>query len=77
VHVDVSQFIDVDAERARLTKQQGELAGRIKGLESKLANENFVSRAPADVVQAQRDTLADVRGQLESVEEALAKLAMR
>ena len=75
VHLDVSRFIDVEAEKARLTKQLDQLRGHAKSLEAKLANENFVSRAPAEVVQQQRDKLAEVRAQAESVQAALAKLA--
>jgi valyl-tRNA synthetase len=74
VHVDVSQFIDVEAERKRLEKQRGELAKHAASLESKLANKNFVDRAPADVVEQQRAKLAEVQGQLASVTAALAKL---
>jgi valyl-tRNA synthetase len=74
VHVDVSRFIDVDAERARLSKERDQLAGRITGIEKKLANENFVSRAPTDVVQQQRDSLVELGQQRASVEAALAKL---
>jgi valyl-tRNA synthetase len=75
VHVDVSAFFDVDAEKARLTKEIANLRGHADSLEKKLANENFVSRAPADVVQQQRDKLVEVRGQAEAAEAALAKLA--
>jgi valyl-tRNA synthetase len=73
--VDVSRFLDVGAETARLAKQLEQLRGHAKSLEAKLGNENFVSRAPAEVVQQQRDKLAEVRGQIASVESAQAKLS--
>jgi valyl-tRNA synthetase len=74
VHVDVSRFIDVDAEKARLAKQLEQLRGHAKSLEAKLANENFVSRAPAEVVQQQRDKRAEIHGQIDSTMAALEKL---
>ncbi|MCA9235883.1 MAG: class I tRNA ligase family protein, partial [Planctomycetales bacterium] len=74
VHVDVSAFFDADAEIARLEKEEQQLAGFAKSLSAKLANENFVSRAPAEVVQQQRDKLAEVEGQIVAVAAALAKL---
>jgi valyl-tRNA synthetase len=74
VHVDVSRFIDVEAERSRLEKQRNELAKFAASIEKKLANKSFVDRAPADVVQQQRDKLAEVNGQLASVQAALGKL---
>jgi valyl-tRNA synthetase len=74
VHVDVSQFFDPAAERVRLTKEVGQLQGLQKSIEAKLANENFVTRAPADVVQQQRDKLTEIAAQLESAAAALAKL---
>ena len=74
VHVDISAFIDVDAERQRLEKQAGDLQRHIASMEKKLGNENFVSRAPAEVVEQQRTKLAEVQEQAASVEAALAKL---
>ncbi|MCH7751210.1 MAG: class I tRNA ligase family protein, partial [Planctomycetes bacterium] len=74
VHVDISAFFDVDAERARLEKERDQLAKFTKSIAGKLGNENFVSRAPAEVVQAERDKLAEAGEQLAAVEAALAKL---
>jgi valyl-tRNA synthetase len=48
--------------------------GLIKAKEGKLRNESFVSRAPANVVQAERDGLAQLQEQLASVRAALAAL---
>jgi valyl-tRNA synthetase len=74
VHVDVSRFIDVGAERKRLEKQRDDLTKFVKSIDAKLSNAAFVDKAPADVVQQQRDKRAELAAQLESVEAALAKL---
>jgi valyl-tRNA synthetase len=75
VHVDVSRFIDVCAERKRLEKDRDNLIKQIGSIDGKLSNKGFVDKAPAEVVQQQRDKLTELRGQLASVEAALAKLA--
>jgi valyl-tRNA synthetase len=75
VHVDVSRFIDTKAERKRLEKERDNLVKQIGSIEAKLANKNFVEKAPAEVVDQQRAKLDELRGQLGSVEAALAKLA--
>jgi valyl-tRNA synthetase len=74
VHVDVSRFIDVKAERGRLNKERDNIAKQMAGIEVKLANPGFVDRAPAEVVQQQRDKLDELRSQLASAEAALKKL---
>jgi valyl-tRNA synthetase len=74
VYVDLAGLIDVEAERQRLDKQRQRLEGTIAGKEKKLANAGFVSRAPAEVVQRERDSLDQLRDQLKSVSESLAGL---
>jgi valyl-tRNA synthetase len=74
VYVDISQFIDVEAEQKRLTGEQEKLTKFAASIEGKLNNEKFVSGAPAEVVQQQRDKLAEVKEQLASIETALAGL---
>ena len=46
----------------------------IKSIDAKLSNAAFVDKAPADVVQQQRDKRAELAAQLESVDAALKKL---
>jgi valyl-tRNA synthetase len=75
VHVDVSRFIDAKAESKRLEKERDNLLKQIGSIDGKLANKNFVERAPAEVVDQQRAKLDELRGQLASVEAALKKLA--
>ena len=50
VELDLSGAIDVAAERARLDKDLAAARKELEQTEAKLANENFVNKAPADVV---------------------------
>ena len=74
VHVDLAGLIDVEAEVSRLEKQAEKIAGMIAGKESKLANQGFVQRAPADVVHKERESLTQLREQLATVRASLASL---
>ena len=44
------------------------------GHERKLSNESFVAKAPPEVVEQVRETLAGLRKQLQGVEEAIRQL---
>jgi valyl-tRNA synthetase len=74
VQVDVSRFIDVGAERKRLEKDRENIAKQLKSIDGKLSNKGFVDKAPAEVIQQQRDKLTELREQLASVEAAMKKL---
>lgn len=74
VHLDLEKFIDVDAELSRLEKLLEQLVKQITGKESKLSNENFVARAPAEVVEKERATLNDLLSQRDSVTGDISKL---
>lgn len=76
VHVDLSRFIDVGAEQKRLEKERDNLTKQITSIDAKLGNKGFVDKAPAAVVQQQREKLAELRGQLTSIEAALMKLGI-
>ncbi len=76
VHVDVSAFIDVEAEQKRLTKLRDEKTKFIASMTAKLANEKFVASAPPEIVQGQRDKLAETEAELASIVAALEKLSL-
>jgi valyl-tRNA synthetase len=57
-----------------LEKERDQLVKFTKSIAGKLGNENFVSRAPAEIVQTERDKLSEAGEQLAAVEAALAKL---
>ncbi len=70
----VADFIDVAAERARLGKEVGSLASDIDRTAKKLANADFVARAPEEVVEENRERLADAQAAKAKLEAALARL---
>ena len=67
--------VDVAAERARLGKESDKLAKEIGGLERKLANEGFLAKAPAAVVEEQRERLADALALRDKLSAALDRLS--
>ena len=64
VYVDLADLIDVPAEIARKKQEVEKLTGFIAAKEKKLTNASFVDRAPADVVQKERDSLKELQDQL-------------
>ncbi len=66
--------IDVAAEKERLGKEVTRLSGEIAKANGKLNNENFVSRAPIEVVEQEKVRLVEFTSQLEKIEAQLAKL---
>ena len=74
VYLPMSDLVDAEKERARLQAEEKRLSGEIGRLTGKLANEGFVSKAPAAVVEGERAKLARYRENLEGVRAALQKL---
>ncbi len=58
--VPLSGAVDLQGELARLDKEIGKIDKDLITTSQKLANESFVSRAPADVVQKERDRLIEM-----------------
>jgi valyl-tRNA synthetase len=66
--------IDVAAERMRLAKEIEKLEKQISIAQGKLANEGFVARAPAAVIDQEKQRVADFTATLEQLKPQLAKL---
>jgi len=69
--------IDLKRERVRLEKEIGELGEQLGALRSRLANEQFVEKAPEDVVERERERARSVEEQVEKLESKLSALSAR
>ena len=67
--------IDIGAEKARLQKEIDTVGAEIVKIDKKLANENFVAKAPPAVVEEQKTRRSDYEAQADKLRAALAKLA--
>src|SRR5690606_39876190 len=74
-NLQLAGIIDIAAERARLEKSLGKVRKDADGLERKLGNENFLAKAPEEVVDEQRERLAAARSEAAKLEGALTRLA--
>ncbi len=70
----LASLIDVDGERARLSKQLTDAEGEAQRLEAKLANAAFREKAPAPVVEKEEEKLAAARSRLDGLRQRLAEL---
>ena len=75
VLVPMAGLIDKDAELARLDKEVARLEGEVKRVGGKLANEGFVAKAPAEVLEKERAKLAEAEQALAKMVEQRGKIA--
>jgi len=74
VFVPLEGLIDFDVERERLRRAGEKVGADISALSRKLSDENFVKKAPANVVAADADRLEILKATLARLEENLAAL---
>lgn len=74
VLVPMKGLIDPTAELNRLAKAQEKLTKQAESLRSKLSNESFVSKAPANVVESEKAKLAEMDTQLAEITKQIEQL---
>ena len=70
----LGDLIDVEAEKAKLEAELKYLEGFLAGVQKKLSNEKFVSKAPQAVVDIERKKQSDAESKIASIKESLAQL---
>jgi valyl-tRNA synthetase len=70
----LGDLIDLKAEGARLAKELAKNADEIARIEKKLGNPQFVAKAAAEVVEAEREKLAELQEARGRLDTALARL---
>ena len=74
LYIPLAEVIDFEKERARLTAEMKKNDGEIERIEKKLANEGFVAKAPAAVIEGEKAKLKKYLEVKESLTLALEKL---
>jgi valyl-tRNA synthetase len=74
IYLPLAGMVDLQEERARLSKELQRIEADVERRKGKLANENFVLRAPAAVVQKERDALTEAEAAATKLRERLAAL---
>ena len=78
IALEVQEFITLSDEVARLDKEMAKLGKDIEGTEKKLSNENFVAKAPPEIVEENRERIVEwtaTLGKLRSARDQLAGLS--
>ncbi len=70
----VAQYVDLDREKMRLAKEIDRIAGEIGRFEKKLGNPSFVDKAPPEIVEEQRERLAEAQAARSRLSAALQRL---
>ncbi len=73
-YIPLAEMVDVAAERQRLEKELAECRDMASRIQAKLADGNFTSRAPAPVVDKERQRLASFQERLAKLQSRLAEL---
>ena len=74
LYIPLAEVIDFEKEKARLTAEQKKNDSEIERIEKKLANEGFVAKAPAAVIDGERAKLRKYLEVREALAASLAKL---
>ena len=75
IYVNLAGHVDFEAERKRLEKEQAKLSTDVQKLDKKLSNPGFLAKAAPEIVEKDRNRLAELSDKLERIEQALADLS--
>lgn len=74
IYIPMNELIDFDAEKKRLSKELEAVKKDLSFVENKLNNQGFMAKAPANVVEAQREAQAKYLAKIKMIEESIENL---
>jgi valyl-tRNA synthetase len=74
LYIPLEGLVDTKAEAEKLDKEIAKLEGFLKGINAKLSNEAFVSKAPEAIIQNQRDRKVELEAQIAALQARRAAL---
>lgn len=77
IYIPMDELVDFKAELERLTKEKAAVQKDIDFVSNKLNNQNFVAKAPAKLVEEQKEKLAKYTEKMNMIDEAIKKIASK
>ncbi len=77
IYIPMDELVDFKAELARLQKEKAAVQKELDFVNGKLQNENFVTKAPAAVVEGQRQAKVQLDEKMRLIEESVRKIESR
>jgi valyl-tRNA synthetase len=74
VYLPLDSLVDSEKERARLQKEKKKLTEEISRIDAKLSNEGFISKAPANLIAAEREKREKFAAMLAKVEDGIGSV---
>lgn len=75
IYIPMDELVDFGAELERLNKEKAAVQKDIDFVSNKLNNQGFVAKAPAKLVEEQKEKLARYTEKMNMIDEAIAKIA--
>lgn len=74
IYIPFAELVNIEEERVRLQKELKKARDELKRVEGKLSNQGFISKAPAALIQAEREKLDKYRALEETIKNSLENL---
>ena len=75
IYIPFKELVDIEKERARLKKEMERLTSELKRSSSMLSNEKFISKAPKEKVDEEKEKLARYEQMMEKVKKELEAIS--
>ena len=77
IFIPLDDLLDYKAEFERLSREKKKLEEEVDRLEKKLSNEGFVAKAPAHIIEEEREKAAGYQDKLQKIRERLEIVARK
>ncbi len=75
MYMPLNELVDIEKERQRIEKELTKAQAELERVEKKLNNESFVSKAPENVVNAEREKAAKAKALIDNLSDSLKALS--
>ncbi len=74
IRIPMAELVDLEAERARLTKEKANVQKQLDGIMARLNNEAFTSKAPQNIVDGAKEQAAKLQEKLDLLDKSLSEM---